>query len=237
MNNNQNNKCHDLHYVHHNHDTKTCLEHQDSLWQELVCHFPFAVSSVAISLIFLSFFSCLDILQSKQLSYHLFHNFHFLHLIFAATGTTLTFTKHSNKKFYAFVAGIFIPVVFCTLSDILLPYLGGKLLATATKFHLCFMHHCYVVVPFLVIGALNGLAMSSHPSSRKLFYSATFHFIHVFVSSTASMLYLMSFDFNNLLNHIECVFVFIIAIVLVPCTLSDVIIPVFFAKYRLHKKT
>ena len=62
------------------------LEHHHSVWNEILCHLPYAVFSVALCMIFLSFIPNLEVGYKKtSVAYRLFHNFHFLHLLFAGT--------------------------------------------------------------------------------------------------------------------------------------------------------
>jgi integral membrane sensor domain MASE1 len=102
-------------------------------------------------------------------------------------------------------------------------------------FHWCFVSHLDVVLPFLLVGVFNGWAMSSHPTSSKLFYSVTFHFVHIFVSSMAAMLYLLSFGFYGWGDRMGFVFIFLIFAVLVPCTMSDIVVPMLFARIKPNK--
>jgi integral membrane sensor domain MASE1 len=129
-----------------------------------------------------------------------------------------------------------VPACFCTASDAFLPYLGGKFIELNMHFHWCFLKHLDVVLPFLCAGIINGLAMSSHPTSRRFFYSVAFHFVHIFVSSMAAMLYLMSFGFYEWWERMGFVFIFLIFAVLIPCTMSDIVIPMLFARIRTKKK-
>lgn len=228
------NKMYDRYHGYHCHEAGQ-LEHHASIQAEFVCHFPFAVFSVAAAMAFLSLLSFLDVKQGEQLAYRLFHNFHYLHIVFAATGTTLMFMKYSKKVGYGILVGIFLPAIFCTLSDAFLPYLGGSLVGLDMHFHWCFLSHLHIVIPFLLVGVINGLAMSSHHMSSQLFYSISFHVAHIFVSSMAAMLYLISFGFYNWWQMMGFVFVFLIIAVLGPCTLSDIIIPIWFARTKINK--
>jgi len=65
-----------------------------------------------------------------------------------------------------------------------------------------------------------------------LFYSVGFHFFHIFISSMASVLYLVSFGFHNWWNQMGFVFLFMIFAVLIPCTLADIVTPMLFAKAK-----
>ncbi len=239
MNRNDHNEDHivcDPYHGCHVHDHDKHLEHHASVMEELVCHLPFAVFSVALAMICLSFVSYLDANSGQSLAYRLFHNFHYLHIVFAATGTVLVFFKYSQRLIFGLFVGLLVPACFCTVSDAFLPYLGGKFVGLDMHFHWCFVSHLDVVLPFLLAGCINGWAMSSHPSSRKLFYSITFHFVHIFVSSMAAMLYLMSFGFYDWWERMGFVFVFLVLAVLVPCTMSDIVIPMLFARVKSKKK-
>lgn len=220
----------------HDHEREHNLEHHDSVMGELVCHLPFAVFSVSLAMIVLSFVSYLDAAHGQSLAYRLFHNFHYLHIVFAATGTVLVYFKYSKKLVTGLIVGMLVPAFFCTISDAFLPYLGGKFVGLDMHFHWCFVSHLDVVLPFLLAGVLNGWAMSSHPTSRKLFYSVSFHFVHIFVSSMAAMLYLISFGFCDWWERMGFVFIFLVLAVLVPCTMSDIVVPMLFARGKSKKK-
>ena len=224
---------------HHSHDhyhgehahSKGTLEHHSSVVAEILCHLPYAIFSVALSMIVLSFISSGHAAQEEGfIAYRLFHNFHYLHLLFAATGTVLIFRKYSQSTVWSCIVGFIVPAFFCTVSDAFLPYLGGKMVNLDMHFHWCFISHLDVVIPFLVGGIINGLVMSWHVSSRQLFYSLGFHFVHIFISSMASILYLVSFGFHDWWVRMGFVFGFLIFAVLIPCTLSDIVVPMLFAK-------
>lgn len=221
---------------HHNHVyEKGSLEHHHSVMSEIFCHFPYAIFSVAISMIFLCILSAFGT-SYIETSYRLFHSFHFLHILFAATGTMLTFRRYSQNVVLGILVGFFVPAIFCTLSDAFLPYIGGTIVNLDMKFHWCFLSHLDTVIPFLVVGMINGWVMSSHAQSLHMFYSLGFHFIHIFISSMASILYLVSFGFSQWWAQMGFVFLFLIFAVLIPCTLSDIVVPMIFARSRrMHK--
>ena len=220
----------------HTHDDGI-LEKHNTVKDELLCHLPIAIFSVCLALIVLSLLTYSDKNALSFSSAHrLFHNFHFMHLLFAGTGTVLMFRRYSKNKILCFIVGLIVPAIFCTLSDAVLPYFGGRFLGVAMHFHWCFIKHISTVSTFLLIGILNGWVMSSHSVNRQLFYSQGFHFFHIFISSMASSLYLVSFGFTNWSQQMGSVFIFLIIAVLVPCTLSDIVIPVLFAKLKKFEK-
>ncbi len=206
------------------------LEHHTTMWHEILCHLPYAIFSVALALIMLTLLSSV---ADMKMSHRLFHSFHYLHILFAATGSVLMFRKYSKSKVGSLFVGILVPVVFCTISDTILPFLGGKALNLPMLFHWCFISHLDAVLPFLLMGVLNGWVMSEHEASRQVFYSTGFHFFHIFISSMAAILYLVSFGFDHWWHHMGFVFGYIIVVVLVPCTLADIVVPIVFARLKL----
>ncbi len=213
--------------------------HRHTLMGELMCHLPYAIYSVAFGLTLLSFvtyFSFEDpfaILCRK--SDVLFHSFHFMHIVFAATGTLVTFFRFSRNIFKALILGVLSPAIFCTLSDSILPYIGGKILGVHMHFHLCFVTELSNVLPFLIVGIINGFVMSAHQEKRQWLYAITSHALHILVSSLASIFYLVSHGCTDWYLIIGPVFIFLIIAVVVPCTLSDVVVPMLFARLGSKK--
>jgi len=202
-----------------------------SIKHELLCHFPYAVFAVALSLVFLMLLG-----YGKTESYAnlhgLFHTLHFLHILFAATGTVLVFRKYSSSILGAIACGLVVPAIFCTLSDAIMPYLGGLLCGISMHFHFCFRDHFSTILLFLVVGVINGIVMSFHDVEGQRRYAATAHFAHIFISAFASTVYMISHGFSHWYDHMTFVFSFLLLAVLVPCTLADVVVPAFFG--RMH---
>ena len=182
-------------------DKHLCLYAHDhccgtSLKDELVAHFPYAVLAVAFSMIILGIFYSLDVfLQAVNGEHRLFHIFHYVHLLFAGTGTVLSFRRYSKNILGSIIAGLFIPAFFCTISDAILPYFAGNLLGLDMHFHWCFVDHLSMVLPFLIAGIVNGWVLSTYPSDKHINYSTGFHFLHIAASAMASLLYFAGFGF------------------------------------------
>lgn len=224
---------------HHHHDHHHHFhDHEHSLRSELFHHLPYAIFSVAFSLIILSFVTFAlrgsELIAAQKGAKMLFHSFHFMHIVFAATGTLITFRRFCKDAIPSWVVGIFTPVIFCTLSDSILPYLGGKALGVNMSFHLCFFTELANIIPFLLVGVINGFIMSRHNQENQRMYSIFSHFIHIFVSSLAATFYLVAHGFMDWHKDIGFVFIFIIIAVVIPCTLSDVVVPMTYA--RMTKK-
>lgn len=216
--------------IHKESDTQKLLIH------ELAHHFPYAVFSVALSFIgaallgYFSFGASATVVESGSLV--LFHSFHFLHIVFAATGAILTFFRYSDKWIQGLIMGVFNATFFCILSDIFMPYLVGELLGFSMDLHICFMHEMHNILPFLLIGICNGFLLSKHRSGKKSFYSLWSHFTHIMISSLASMMYIISHGMHNWMPSMGILFVLLVLAVVVPCTLSDVVIPMYIARFN-----
>lgn len=217
----------------HGHDEHEHEAHSSSLKHELLHHMPYAIFSVAAALVLLSLVSHTgmgDSVTATQRADSLFHNFHFLHLLFATTGTVVTYLRFSRVLVRGLLVGVLSPVFFCTLSDAVLPYYGGRLLGVPMHWHVCFYSELENVLPFLLIGVLNGFIMARHHYTALARFSVGSHSIHIFVSSLASSLFLLAHGFHDWSASIGIVFLFLILAVLIPCTISDVVVPMVFAQ-------
>lgn len=217
----KNNHVHDIHHKH-------------STYDELACHLPYAVFSVALSLIFLSIMGFIgvgkDPASLRCLWDQLFHNFHFVHIVFASVGTLITFFRFSTNLVRGLIVGFFSASLFCILSDVVLPYIGGQLLGVHMHLHVCFIYELKNVLPFLFVGLLTGVVMRSHQLEVRGYFSLWSHFAHIFISALASSFYLVSHGFENWASQIGYVFLVLLLSVVIPCTLSDIVIPMTLAK-------
>jgi len=230
---------------HSNHELKNETHghgnnHTHTLYGELACHLPYAVFSVAMSLVLLSLLDFMAVGKNQAelrcLWDQLFHNFHFVHIVFASIGTLITFFRFSNNILKGLIVGFFSASVFCILSDIVLPYIGGQLLGVHMNLHVCFYYELRNVLPFLFVGLVTGVIMRSHKTSDRSYFSLWSHFAHIFISSLASSFYLVSHGFNDWATQIGFVFLVLVLCVVVPCTFSDIIVPMMFARSDKNEK-
>ena len=234
------------------HSQQTCAtsnqkpEKQD-LWKsfqhELLHHFPYATLSVSLALMLLTlitvlFYSGTDATQGAAQEYGLdvlFHSFHFIHILFAVSGTIITFSRYSDRIVYGVVAGMLSAIVFCTFSDVLLPYVAGTLLGVDMELHICFGSELLNILPFLIIGVINGWAMSQVEEFRTSQSSLVLHFIHTFISAMASIFYAVGHGLSDFYAHFGMFFLLMVIAVIVPCTLSDVVAPMVFANFLQNR--
>ena len=212
-----------------------------NLLSELKHHLPYGMAAVVASMVVLRFAPSSFMEHGHHHccgggffgSFSFFHSLHHLHAIFASATSVLTFRRYSKNLGLAIFVGFFVPPVFCTLSDILIPYFGGNLIGTTMELHLCALKNPLFFTSAAFIGIALGLLLSKHSSRNKagIFHAAlASHFLHEFVSALASLAYLGSFGFSGWWNSPVSVFFLMIAAVLIPCTMSDLIMPIMCAR-------
>lgn len=213
-------------HVHHHGD--------GSLWHELLCHFPYSVFAVSAALLLLSLLQLQEVPTIAQMSkfHHLFHTFHYLHIVFAAIGTVVTFFRFSHNRLLGFIIGTLSPAIFCILSDIVLPYLGGRLLGLPMHLHICFFSEQFNIIIFLLVGFITGLALSSQRDAltENTMISKYAHATHILLSASASLFYMVSHGLCGIDVAMGTLFLVLLVCVVVPCTLSDIVVPIWIAK-------
>lgn len=232
----------------HDHSNQTMMQ---SFYHELLHHFPYATLSVALALMLLTLITVFfdagtavshaaDACCSSGCNHTsgfdiLFHSFHFIHILFATSGTIVTFRRYSDKIIPALTVGILSSMVFCTLSDVLLPYVAGRLLGIEMDLHICFASELSNILPFLMVGLLNGWVMTQISELRTQENSLFLHFLHTFISAMASIFYAVGHGLSDFYSYFGMFYLLMVIAVIIPCTLSDVIAPIFFARY-VNKK-
>lgn len=193
---------------------------------ELGSHLPFSVFGVSMGIVLigiLSFFATL--VQGERLmpqaADELFHIFHPIHVLFSSMATTAMFWKHERNLLKAIVIGVFGGVVVCGFSDIGIPYLGGLLLHADMHMHVCLLEHPGMIMMFVAVGILSGLFIAQNME----YSTESSHGTHVFVSSAASLLYLIAFGVQDWAHAIGSIFFITIIAVMIPCCLSDIVLP------------
>lgn len=237
----------------------SCLQEKSisrkSIWQifvhELGHHVPYGTLSVAFALMLLSMVAVL--FNLSEMAHHhaggccgsacgmssgldiLFHSFHFAHILFAASGTMITFYRYSKNLWAGVFIGIVSSVIFCTIADILLPYAAGRLLGVDMELHICFSSELANILPFLGIGVLNGIIIPQGKEEHTEHHSSSLHFVHTFISAMASIFYAIGHGLENFYDYLGMFFLLMLITVVIPCTLSDVVVPVLWAR-MVNKK-
>ncbi|HOW36895.1 MAG TPA: hypothetical protein PLK34_01455 [Candidatus Pacearchaeota archaeon] len=189
---------------------------------ELKHHWPFTLSATVFAIILTSilFFGFNLVVDENK-----FEFFHYFHILASAIVSTGIFYKYKKNVPIAILVGIFSSILIGTISDIILPFLGGKIFLWDIEFHLPILE-----TPILVLGA------SMLGSIIGIWTKATRfpHFIHVFLSVFASLFYILAFipETTFVLMAISLAIVFVA--VLVPCCIGDMLIPVILLKRDLE---
>lgn len=194
---------------------------------ELAHHLPFSIFGVTSGLVamgVLTFFSILLRADSllPEASELLFHIFHPAHILFSAVASTAMFWKHEKNILKAILVGFFSSILICGLSDAIIPFFGGLILNQPMHIHICLIEEPNLILPFAIVGVLAGLFVTNS-LEKSTEYS---HAAHVFISSAASILYLISFGMVNWAHLVGGVFIVTIIAVMIPCCASDIALPI-----------
>ena len=149
----------------------------------------------------------------------LFDVLHPAHVALSAVVTAALYRHYKRGLVLTVVVGYLGSVGLGTLSDIILPYLGGTLVGAEMHFHLSFIEHWWLVNPV----ALLGIALAIYRPRTKLPHSG-----HVFLSTWASLFYLTGHGEANWLPLFPVIFLILFVAVWVPCCLSDIVFPLLF---------
>jgi hypothetical protein len=164
-----------------------------------------------------------------------FHILHPLHVILSALTTTAMYSKYGNRKWWAAVLiGYFGSIGIATLSDAIIPYLGGTLLGIEIEFHIPFIEtekmHFLGIETWILINsaALVGIIIGYLKPTTKFPHSG-----HVFLSTWASLFYFTAFGTAYLLGQFPLIFIFLFLSVWIPCCVSDIVFPLLFVRKKL----
>jgi hypothetical protein len=165
--------------------------------------------------------------------YDLFHVFHPFHILFSAAATSAMFWRFERKLVKAIIIGLTGSLSLGLISDILFPYIGGRLAGVEMELHIDLIEHPDFVIPFAIIGVILGFLVCEAFIGRK---STIFsHSGHIFISTMASIFYLVTFGYTNWMDNLFIVFIILIIAVFIPCCFSDIIFPLFFTDKKIEK--
>ncbi|MCM8814718.1 MAG: hypothetical protein NC937_04995 [Candidatus Omnitrophica bacterium] len=200
------------------------------IWGEIRHHLPFSILSVITGLILIGIFTVIaEMFKIYEVSYYskkLFHIFHPTHILFSAIATTAMFWKHERGFLKTITIGFVGSAGICGISDIIIPYLSGFLLGSHMDLHVCIIEHPHLVLPFIFSGIVIGfLVPETFEKQEGVIFS---HSLHIMVSASASILYLISFGVTDWISRIGVVYIYMVLAVVIPCCTSDIIFPLLF---------
>ena len=192
---------------------------------ELAEHAPFtALGAVAgiIVMVIIHFAQA-----PREISHALFYTLHPLHIVLSALTTAAMYRLHTRGKLWVtIIIGYTGSIGIATLSDIVIPYLGGSALNIPMEFHLPFVETGKM--PFIGVqkwiivnaAAVIGIAIAFwKPTTRFP------HMGHVLLSTWASLFSFTAFGIADWMPLLPFLFLFLFLSVWLPCCISDIIYP------------
>jgi hypothetical protein len=185
---------------------------------ELKEHVPFTALGALTGIIIMVIIVLSNV--PSHISQTVFYTLHPLHVLLSALVTTAMYVRYRKAKFWvAILIGWTGSIGIATISDAIIPYLGGSLLHAQMEFHVPFIEKWWI--NFLALG---GIAIGYWKQTTKIP-----HFGHVLLSTWASLFYLMAFGVvDNWIPLLPLIFLFLFLAVWLPCCLSDIVYPLLF---------
>jgi hypothetical protein len=187
--------------------------------KELKEHIPFTALG-ALTGIIITVIIVLGNVPS-HVSNTVFYTLHPLHVLLSALVTTAMYMRYKKGKIWvAILIGWTGSIGVATISDAIIPYLGGSLLHAQMEFHVPFIEEWWI--NFLALG---GIAIGYWRQTTKIP-----HFGHVLLSTWASLFYIMAFGKAEWIPLLPFIFLFLFLAVWLPCCTSDIVYPLLFVR-------
>ncbi|MBN2187754.1 MAG: hypothetical protein JW732_09975 [Dehalococcoidia bacterium] len=191
---------------------------------ELARHAPFTAAGAVSGIVIMAIVVLVK--TPSNVSETIFYILHPAHVLFSAIVTTAMYKRYSTGKLWAAILiGYTGSVGISTLSDSIIPYLGGESLSINMEFHIGFIEKWWLVNPL----AFLGIAIGYLRPTTKLPHAA-----HVFLSTWASLFYFTAFGAAQWLPLLPLIFLFLFLAVWIPCCVSDIVYPHLFLGGAQH---
>jgi len=196
--------------------------------KELARHTPFTAFGAVTGIIIM-----VAIVFSNAptgLSNALFYTLHPLHVVLSALATTAMYRLHGKGKLWLVILiGYTGSIGIATLSDAVIPYLGGSLLNIPIEFHAPFIET--TKMPFIGIekwmvvnfAAVIGITIGYWQPTTRFSHAG-----HVLLSTWASLFNFTAVGIANWIPLLHFIFLFLFLAVWIPCCLSDIVYPLVF---------
>jgi hypothetical protein len=186
--------------------------------KELKEHVPFTALGALTGIIIMAIVVLVNV--PSHISQTAFYISHPLHVLLSALVTTAMYMRYRKGKIWAAVLiGWTGSIGIATISDAIIPYLGGTLLHIQMEFEVPFIEHWWINLL-----ALAGIAIGYWRQTTKIP-----HFGHVLLSTWASLFYIVAFGIaDNWIPLLPFIFLILFLAVWIPCCLSDIVYPLLF---------
>lgn len=197
--------------------------------RELLSHVPFTAIGAVVGIIVMVVIHYAN--TATDVSEALFFTFHPLHIVFSALVTTALYRKQpGSRRWLIVVVGYTGSIGIATLSDAIIPYIGGTTMSVSMSFHLPFIETeamPFIGIPKWIVvnvAAVIGIAIGYFKPNTKLP-----HMGHVLLSTWASLFGFTAFGVADWIPLLPFVFIYLFLAVWLPCCVSDIIYPLLWA--------
>ena len=196
--------------------------------EELKRHAPFTALGAATGIMIMAIVVFSDI--PSNVSHTIFYILHPIHVVLSALVTTAIYRKYRKGKVWAVILiGWTGSIGIATISDAIIPYLGGTLLHAQMEFHVPFIENSRMPVigiekwKLVNSAAFIGIAIGYWRQTTRIP-----HFGHVLLSTWASLFYFTTFGIADWIPLLPFIFLFLFIAVWIPCCMSDIVYPLLF---------
>ena len=187
--------------------------------KELKEHIPFTALGALTGIIIMVIIILCNV--PHHISETVFHTLHPVHVLLSALVTTSMYMRYKKGKIWvAILIGWTGSIGIATISDAMIPYLGGNLLHAQMEFHVPFIEHWWINLL-----ALAGIGIGYWRQTTRIP-----HFGHVLLSTWASLFYIMAFGKAEWIPLLPFIFLILFLAVWIPCCLSDIVYPLLFVR-------
>ena len=188
--------------------------------KELKEHIPFTALGALTGIIITVIIVFGDV--PSHVSHTAFYTLHPVHVLLSALVTTAMYMRYRKGKIWvAILIGWTGSIGIATISDAIIPYLGGTLLHIPMEFEVPFIEHWW-----LNLLALAGIGIGYWKQTTKIP-----HLGHVLLSTWASLFYIMTFGkIADWIPLLPFIFLILFLAVWIPCCTSDIVYPLLFVK-------
>jgi len=185
--------------------------------KELRTHAPYTALGALSGVIIMTIIAYGNV--PSQVSYIAFYSLHPIHVVLSALATTAMYARYKRRKLWlALLIGWTGSIGIATISDAVIPFLGGNLLGVRMEFHIPFIEKWWINLLALV-----GIAIGYRKQTTRIP-----HFGHVLLSTWASLFYFTAFGIVDWIPLLPFIFLFLFLAVWIPCCTSDIVYPLLF---------
>ena len=192
---------------------------------ELKAHAPFTMFGAATGALLMAVLVAAKVRPTAVEPF--FEGMHGAHVLVSAAATAAMYRRYRSGILACAAIGYVGAVGLGTLSDIVFPYLGGRLVGAKMHFHLAFIARWWLINPLALVGVVAG---ARWPATKIP------HAGHVLLSTWASLFYLTAHGQADWLPLLPLVLVVLFVAVWVPCCVSDIVFPLLFVGKGSHEQ-